>query len=141
MRTTSAPLQSYRATLFPRSRSTSSLTSSRTLHFFGGEKKQLIQTLHRAQSEADLAICEGGISCQAKRADVEAPPAILEVAGGSYGGAAGGCGGWKPGHGGSDGGKSEIGAYYMEMLEADPGNPLLLRNYGRFLHEVTTYFS
>ncbi|KAH9332027.1 hypothetical protein KI387_004135 [Taxus chinensis] len=26
--------------------------------------------------------------------------------------------------------------YYHKMLEADPGNPLLLRNYARFLHEV-----
>ncbi|CAA6669650.1 unnamed protein product [Spirodela intermedia] len=28
-----------------------------------------------------------------------------------------------------------MGAYYLEMLEADPGNPLLLVNYGRYLHE------
>ncbi|PKU68737.1 uncharacterized protein LOC110096052 [Dendrobium catenatum] len=41
-----------------------------------------------------------------------------------------------------DGGNEEndgnrmIDHYYQEMLRADPGNPLLLRNYGRFLHEV-----
>ncbi|KAF8380710.1 hypothetical protein HHK36_028200 [Tetracentron sinense] len=50
------------------------------------------------------------------------------------------------GNGGGDDGKnsftggnadqSKIGAYYQEMLKADPGNPLLLRNYGKFLHEV-----
>lgn len=36
--------------------------------------------------------------------------------------------------GNSDGGK--IGAYYQEMLKSNPSDPLLLRNYGKFLHEV-----
>ncbi|KAL0918182.1 hypothetical protein M5K25_010176 [Dendrobium thyrsiflorum] len=46
------------------------------------------------------------------------------------------------GSGGKRGGEanreedSRIGTYYQEMLKTDPGNPLLLRNYGRFLHEV-----
>ncbi|MDD9849755.1 hypothetical protein BZG30_31475, partial [Escherichia coli] len=30
----------------------------------------------------------------------------------------------------------KIGAYYQEMLKSNPGDPLLLRNYGKFLHEV-----
>ncbi|KAG6501869.1 uncharacterized protein LOC121994483 [Zingiber officinale] len=29
-----------------------------------------------------------------------------------------------------------ISDYYQQMLQIDPSNPLLLRNYGRFLHEV-----
>ncbi|XP_074588707.1 uncharacterized protein LOC141844567 [Curcuma longa] len=29
-----------------------------------------------------------------------------------------------------------ISDYYQQMLQIDPANPLLLRNYGRFLHEV-----
>lgn len=33
-------------------------------------------------------------------------------------------------------GDRKIGNYYQDMLKADPANPLLLRNYGRFLHEV-----
>lgn len=33
-------------------------------------------------------------------------------------------------------GNRKIDDYYQEVLRADPGNPLLLRNYGRFLHEV-----
>nr|XP_010911055.1 uncharacterized protein LOC105037051 [Elaeis guineensis] len=52
-----------------------------------------------------------------------------KVGGGSSGG----------GRGRKDGDQNEnrrIGDYYQEMLKADPGNPLLLRNYGRFLHEV-----
>lgn len=40
------------------------------------------------------------------------------------------------------GGKSDprkIGAYYKEMLNSDPMNPLLLRNYGKYLHEVSSF--
>ncbi|KAL5973881.1 hypothetical protein ACLOJK_030540 [Asimina triloba] len=32
--------------------------------------------------------------------------------------------------------RSEVGEYYQKMLKMDPGNPLLLRNYAKFLHEV-----
>ncbi|KAK9275895.1 hypothetical protein L1049_023169 [Liquidambar formosana] len=32
--------------------------------------------------------------------------------------------------------RSKIDAYYQEMLKSNPGNSLLLRNYGKFLHEV-----
>ncbi|KAE8677547.1 zinc finger CCCH domain-containing protein 12-like [Hibiscus syriacus] len=40
-------------------------------------------------------------------------------------------------HGGdSYGDKSQIGDYYREMLKLNPGDSLLLRNYGKFLHEV-----
>ncbi|KAK4364647.1 hypothetical protein RND71_016005 [Anisodus tanguticus] len=40
---------------------------------------------------------------------------------------------------GKDGGNSDprkIGEYYKEMLSSDPMNSLLLRNYGKYLHEV-----
>lgn len=50
-----------------------------------------------------------------------------------FGGGRGGCG-FGNGGGGSD--RKEIGAYYQEMLKSDPMNSLLLRNYGKFLHEV-----
>lgn len=153
MRTTSAPLQSYSGhgggfSLFGRSSSSGSLAAPRTLHLgVGGEKRHPLHHLHRVHSEADLAGSEGRITCQARRVEAEAPPEsglqlekLLELSGGittgSGGGAAGGSGGGRPGRGGSDGGKSEMGAYYLEMLEADPGNPLLLVNYGRYLHEV-----
>ncbi|XP_050377011.1 uncharacterized protein LOC126794358 [Argentina anserina] len=32
--------------------------------------------------------------------------------------------------------RRKMGAYYQEMLKANPSDPLLLRNYGQFLHEV-----
>ncbi|KAG6547187.1 hypothetical protein Mapa_011439 [Marchantia paleacea] len=41
--------------------------------------------------------------------------------------------------GGSEGGAGDTNAaeaHYRKMLEADPGNALLLRNYAKFLHEV-----
>ncbi|KAF6151736.1 hypothetical protein GIB67_002019 [Kingdonia uniflora] len=46
----------------------------------------------------------------------------------------GGAGNNNNGGGGAD--QSKMGAYYMKMLKADPVNALLLRNYGKFLHEV-----
>lgn len=39
------------------------------------------------------------------------------------------------GNGGNDK-KSKIGEHYQEMLKANPGNSLLLRNYAKYLHEV-----
>ncbi|CAN4076255.1 unnamed protein product [Withania somnifera] len=45
--------------------------------------------------------------------------------------------------GGGSGGNSdpkEIGEYYKEMLNSDPMNSLLLRNYGKYLHEVERDF-
>ncbi|KAG6636210.1 hypothetical protein CIPAW_11G095600 [Carya illinoinensis] len=32
--------------------------------------------------------------------------------------------------------RSRIGAYYLEMLKSNPEDSLLLRNYGKYLHEV-----
>lgn len=59
----------------------------------------------------------------------------------------GGCGKGSKSGGGGDFGfnlfngssfddRSKIGAYYQEMLKSNPNDSLLLRNYGKFLHEV-----
>jgi hypothetical protein len=32
--------------------------------------------------------------------------------------------------------RSKMGAYYLEMLESNPGDSLLLRNYAKFLNEL-----
>ncbi|XP_008796248.2 uncharacterized protein LOC103711759 [Phoenix dactylifera] len=65
---------------------------------------------------------------------------VVEYSGGGVGkGSKIGGGGASGGRGSEEGDQSEnrrIGDYYQEMLRADPGNPLLLQNYGRFLHEV-----
>lgn len=49
-----------------------------------------------------------------------------------------GNGGKSSGEHGDDsyGEKSKIGDHYREMLKLNPSDPLLLRNYGKFLHEV-----
>ncbi|CAL4923999.1 unnamed protein product [Urochloa decumbens] len=48
----------------------------------------------------------------------------------------GGNGGGRGGGGGSQGSGCDMGEYYRRVLLLDPGNPLLLRNYGKYLHEV-----
>lgn len=50
----------------------------------------------------------------------------------------GGRGGYGFGRGGGSSDRKDIGAYYQEMLKSDPMNSLLLRNYGKFLHEVNS---
>ncbi|CAL4915755.1 unnamed protein product [Urochloa decumbens] len=52
------------------------------------------------------------------------------------GGGSGGNRGGSGGGGGSQGSGCDMGEYYRRVLLLDPGNPLLLRNYGKYLHEV-----
>ncbi|OVA02917.1 Tetratricopeptide repeat-containing domain [Macleaya cordata] len=52
------------------------------------------------------------------------------------GGGNGGGGGFGGGIGDYSGDLSKICDYYQEMLNVNPGNSLMLRNYGKFLHEV-----
>jgi len=42
--------------------------------------------------------------------------------------------------GGNGGERMKIDAYYEEMLKLNPTDALLLRNYGKFLHEVRETF-
>lgn len=59
----------------------------------------------------------------------------LDGAGAGRNGGAGGHGGRGGGAGGSGSGCG-MGEYYRRVLRVDPGNPLLLRNYGTYLHDV-----
>ncbi|KAK6947405.1 hypothetical protein RJ641_000878 [Dillenia turbinata] len=52
------------------------------------------------------------------------------------GGISGGDGGVGGGSGGGNADWREIGEYYKEMLKWNPNDSLLLRNYGKYLHEV-----
>ena len=54
--------------------------------------------------------------------------------GGEYKGGACGRGG------GGDGGGS-VEEHYKKLVEENPVNPLFLRNYAQFLHEVSPFFS
>lgn len=68
--------------------------------------------------------------------------------GGGGGRICGGGGGWNGGDG--DDGNSEFwdsnhgnhstDLYYQKMIEANPGNPLLLSNYAKFLKDVSFFF-
>ncbi|KAL2348934.1 hypothetical protein Fmac_002934 [Flemingia macrophylla] len=53
-----------------------------------------------------------------------------------FGGDGGGNRGGATATGGNGGERMPIGAYYEEMLKSNPTDALLLRNYGKFLHEV-----
>lgn len=46
-------------------------------------------------------------------------------------------GGYHGSGGGSGGSRRKMGDYYLAMLKSNPGDPLLLRNYGKYLHEVS----
>ena len=65
---------------------------------------------------------------------------LLDAAGAGRNGVGGGQGGG--GRGGASGGSGgqgsgcDMGEYFRRVLLLDPANPLLLRNYGKYLHEV-----
>lgn len=64
----------------------------------------------------------------------------VEFSGGGFGngknvgGGNGGGGGENEDEGNP--GQTNMGDYYNQLLKANPGNPLILRNYGKYLHEV-----
>jgi hypothetical protein len=56
---------------------------------------------------------------------------------GGFGGEDGGGGGYGSRGGGSGSNSNNTNVYYKKMVHANPGNPLLLTNYVRFLQEVS----
>ncbi|TVU31544.1 hypothetical protein EJB05_23231, partial [Eragrostis curvula] len=64
--------------------------------------------------------------------------AFLDGAGAGRNGGGGGRGGNGGGSnsGSGNGSGCDMGEYYRRVLRVDPENPLLLRNYGKYLHEV-----
>lgn len=96
--------------------------------------------LRRARSDADLA---GSVPASRSSASLLRSPRILEEADEApmdecfHGAGVGGKGNSSSGRGGSGGGgQSGMGEYYRRVLRLEPENPLLLRNYGKYLHEV-----
>ncbi|XP_020094869.1 uncharacterized protein LOC109714583 [Ananas comosus] len=117
---------------------------SAAIHVDGGDSGSSL--LRRARSEADLrrsGILRPGSAAAAR---APAPPRVAEEEDDeegeeeySSGGMGKGTkigGGGRGGEGGDSNENRRIGDYYKGMLRSDPGNPLLLRNYARFLHEV-----
>ncbi|XP_024021717.1 uncharacterized protein LOC112090266 [Morus notabilis] len=71
--------------------------------------------------------------------EIGIPLEELGISGGGFG--KGDGGGDDDSFGNSGGGnsdRSKLGAFYEEMLKANPGDALLLRNYSKYLHEVST---
>ncbi|KAG6497604.1 hypothetical protein ZIOFF_045507 [Zingiber officinale] len=83
------------------------------------------------EEEDDLAVkwCDLGMSVLAGLAGQ------MEYSGGGTGKGKNVGRGRRGGDGDHDDNR-RISDYYQQMLETDSANPLLLRNYGRFLHEV-----
>ena len=96
---------------------------------------------------------DGGVAVVEKEKVLQ----TLVVGGGGAGGGGGRVCGGGGGGGGSDGGDGSgfgsdsydsnrwhghdsTDAYYQKMIEANPGNALLLSNYAKFLKEVTIFF-
>ncbi|CAD6212181.1 unnamed protein product [Miscanthus lutarioriparius] len=110
--------------------------------------------LHRTRSDAELAyyarsavvvlrhapiptILEADADEEGRQQqdDSKAPAGLADGAGaGRNGRGSGGRGGGGGGQGQGSG--CDMGEYYRRVLRVDPGNPLLLRNYGKYLHEV-----
>ncbi|RLN19791.1 uncharacterized protein C2845_PM02G18990 [Panicum miliaceum] len=108
--------------------------------------------LRRARSDADLAsftrsavlLRHAPIPAilEADEEEDDRSPAgldrLLDGTGAGRNGVGGGQGGGQGGNRGSGGQGSgcDMGEYYRRVLLLDPENPLLLRNYGKYLHEV-----
>ncbi|KAF5190008.1 Tetratricopeptide repeat (TPR)-like superfamily protein [Thalictrum thalictroides] len=54
----------------------------------------------------------------------------------NIGGGNGGNGSGNNDLNGGNADQSNMSEYYQKLLKSDPGNPLILRNYGKFLHEM-----
>ncbi|EYU21645.1 hypothetical protein ABFS82_09G092500 [Erythranthe guttata] len=98
------------------------------------------------QDAGSIFLSSSGLGAAEERCSAapERGPQTLVVGGGVGGGGGGGlCGG---GRGSGDGsgsrdpgnwrGRESTEAYYEMMIQANPGNPLLLTNYAQFLKEV-----
>ncbi|KAL8136864.1 hypothetical protein V2J09_002865 [Rumex salicifolius] len=83
----------------------------------------------------DMILTSSGLGMTLKVEEMERQ--VAYIGGGIGGGAGGGDGREGSGNWDSNGGESEgTDQFYQKMIEANPGNSLLLGNYARFLKEV-----
>lgn len=105
---------------------------------------------HRIEEVEEVRRTNGRVFSNPGLVEEECEIGVL-VGGGVYGGGGKICGGGGRGGGSDDGdgdGRSDswdsnnygTDVYYQKMIEANPGNPLLLGNYARFLKEVCVSF-
>ncbi|PSS11803.1 Adenosine monophosphate-protein like [Actinidia chinensis var. chinensis] len=146
IRTGSVPGQKH--SLFPGSPRVSACQNNLSLHLDVSRRRDSspATVIRRALSETDVIRSEfsfsrlSGVGSRSLPARI--PEEELEFPGGGIGkgrnsGGFGGSDGFGDGtFTGGDADRSKMGAYYQEMLKSNPTDSLLLRNYGRFLHEI-----
>ncbi|XP_057969632.1 uncharacterized protein LOC131158783 [Malania oleifera] len=122
-----------------------------------GKRKKTTTHMHSKLPHARVTVEERGVGAAqglpsssglrvgraaAERRDIDhgvASPGVVGGGGRRVGGGGGGGGGASGGGGGfydPNGGNGNTDAYYQRMIEANPGDALLLGNYARFLKEV-----
>ncbi|KAF4357970.1 hypothetical protein F8388_008478 [Cannabis sativa] len=129
-----------------------------SLHFEINRRRNDRDVIRRALSETDLIRSETKSSVGSRSfptripeedesttplsrtASFSAISTEIGISGGGFGegsksGGSGGGGGGDFGFGAYND-RSKLGEYYQEMLKSNPGDSLLLRNYGKYLHEV-----
>lgn len=120
-------------------------TTSATVSLHFEVNRRTDSGIRRALSESQLhggirssparILCKKPTSFTGSWPEIGTPLEEIGISGGGNGGVD------DRGFGNSGGGnsdRSKLGAYYEEMLKANPGDSLLLRNYSKFLHEVSS---
>ncbi|XP_062073583.1 uncharacterized protein LOC133777848 [Humulus lupulus] len=128
-----------------------------SLHFEISRRRKERDVIRRAFSETDMIRPETKSSSSGSRSfparvpkedeytplsrttSFSAPCPEIGISGGGFGKGSKPGGGGDFGYGAYGGGfndRSKLGEYYQEMLKSNPGDSLLLRNYGKYLHEV-----
>uniref|UniRef100_A0A0E0MB58 Uncharacterized protein n=1 Tax=Oryza punctata TaxID=4537 RepID=A0A0E0MB58_ORYPU len=110
----------------PRRSRTALCVSPRSMH-----QQQTSSTLRRATSDADIARSAPAMSPLPLLRDILEEDVVVDGAGRGKGNDD-----KTSGRGGGRGGGGHMGEYYRRVLRVEPENPLLLRNYGRYLQEV-----
>lgn len=114
---------------------------SSSLHSSEQDQKSMIMSMSTSTLQAPPrgAVLERSTyNSASSQAEIRGPMLITDIGfGNGNGGPGRGVSGGKGGGGGGGYGDSQgVEAQYQRMLEADPGHPLLLRNFAQFLHEV-----
>lgn len=135
-RTNAAESSSFRAT-----GSSSEADNSYSLHSSEQGPTSMMRSMSASTLQAPPrgAVLErSAYTSASSQTEIRGPMLIKDIGfgNGNGGGGSGVSGGRGGGSGGGYGDSHGVEAQYRRMLEADPGHPLLLRNFAQFLHEV-----
>ena len=113
-------------------KSTATAASPRICLKFDVNGRRDRDTIRRALSESNILRSDSGKPRIGRSPGSGIPEEVMEFAGGDYVSKTAAIEREE---------RRKMGAYYEEMLKANPSDPLLLRNYGQFLHEVYYYLN